>query len=64
MPAYLTRSTHLIFQMLRREFNRSLNRKDEQMFIHLRLQLFDLQFRLELDQRLWQSYLDLGLQQE
>ncbi|CAF4465710.1 unnamed protein product, partial [Rotaria magnacalcarata] len=64
MPAYLTRSTHLIFQMLRREFNRSLNRKDEQIFIHLRLQLFDLQFRLELDQRLWQSYLDLGLQQE
>ncbi|CAM4814943.1 unnamed protein product [Rotaria magnacalcarata] len=50
--------------MLRREFNRSLNRKDEQIFIHLRLQLFDRQFRLELDQRLWQSYLDLGLQQE
>ncbi|CAF1507025.1 unnamed protein product [Rotaria sp. Silwood1] len=59
MPAYLTHSPHLIFQALRQEFNCSLNKKDEQIFIHLRLQLFDRQFRLELDQHLWQSYLDL-----
>ncbi|CAF3847890.1 unnamed protein product [Rotaria sp. Silwood1] len=59
MPAYLTHSPHLIFQALRQEFNCSLNKKDEQIFIHLRLQLFDRQFRLELDQHLWQSYLNL-----
>ncbi|CAF4037101.1 unnamed protein product [Rotaria sp. Silwood1] len=59
MPAYLTHLPHLIFQALRQELNCSLNKKDEQIFIHLRLQLFDRQFRLELDQHLWQSYLDL-----
>ncbi|CAF4469899.1 unnamed protein product, partial [Rotaria sp. Silwood2] len=63
-PAYLTHSPHLIFQALRHEFNRSLNKKDEQIFIHVRLQLLDRQYRLELDQRLWESYLEVGLQEK
>ncbi|CAF4745423.1 unnamed protein product, partial [Rotaria sp. Silwood2] len=63
-PAYLVHSPHLIFRTLRQQLNCPLNKKDEQIFIHVRLQLFDRQYRLELDQRLWQSYLDLGLQEK
>ncbi|CAF4020406.1 unnamed protein product [Rotaria sordida] len=61
LPAYLTHSPHLIFQVLRQEFNRLLNKKDERIFLDIRLQLLDRQYRLELDQRLWQSYLNIGL---
>jgi hypothetical protein len=34
------------------------------MFIHLRLQLLDRQYRLDVDRHLWQSYLDLGCQEK
>jgi hypothetical protein len=34
------------------------------MFIHLRLQLLDRQYRLEVDRHLWQSHLDLGCQEK
>ncbi|CAF1393936.1 unnamed protein product [Rotaria sordida] len=64
LPAYLTHSPYLIFQALRQEFNSAINKKVERIFLHVRLQLFDRQYRLELDQRLWQSYLDIGLQEK
>ncbi|CAF4297465.1 unnamed protein product, partial [Rotaria magnacalcarata] len=32
-------------------------------FINVRLQLLDQQYCLEMDRQLWQSYLDIGLQQ-
>lgn len=64
LPAYLTQSPHLIFQALSQPLNCELNKKDEQMFVHLRLQLFDRQYRLDVDQHLWQSCLDLGCQEK
>ncbi|CAM2729112.1 unnamed protein product [Rotaria socialis] len=64
IPIYLTHSPHFIFQTLRQQFNRLLNKKDEQIFVHVRLQLLDRKYRLEVDQRLWQSYLDLGLKEK
>ncbi|CAF3455231.1 unnamed protein product [Rotaria socialis] len=39
------------------------NEKDEKRFINVRLQLLDQQYCLEKDRQLWQSYLDIGLQQ-
>ncbi|CAF4785957.1 unnamed protein product, partial [Rotaria socialis] len=38
-------------------------KKDEKQFINVRLQLLDQQYCLEMDRQLWQSYLDIGLQQ-
>ncbi|CAF4263437.1 unnamed protein product, partial [Rotaria magnacalcarata] len=35
----------------------------EKQFINVRLQLLDQQYCLEMDRQLWQSYLDIGLQQ-
>ncbi|CAF1515433.1 unnamed protein product [Rotaria magnacalcarata] len=64
IPIYLTHSPHFIFQTLSQQFNRLLNKKDEQIFVHVRLQLLDRKYRLEADQRLWQSYLDLGLKEK
>jgi hypothetical protein len=34
------------------------------MFIHLRLQLLDRQYRLDADRHLWQSYLNLGSEEK
>lgn len=55
---------HLIFQALSQQMNCSLNKNNEQMFIHLRLQLFDRQYRLDVDRHLWESYLDLGCKEK
>ncbi|CAF1088999.1 unnamed protein product [Rotaria sordida] len=60
LPAYLSHLPHLIFQTLRQEFNCVINKKDERIFLHVRLQLLDRRYRLKLDQGLWQSYLDIG----
>ncbi|CAF4654046.1 unnamed protein product, partial [Rotaria magnacalcarata] len=60
---YLTRSSHLLYQILNKTLNYSLKNKDEKEFIFQRLQLLDQQFYLEMDQQLWQSYLDLSLQE-
>ncbi|CAF5124479.1 unnamed protein product, partial [Rotaria magnacalcarata] len=62
-PMYLTRSSHLLYQILNKTLNYSLKNKDEKEFIFQRLQLLDQQFYLEMDQQLWQSYLDLSLQE-
>jgi len=60
---YLTRSSSILWQILNKTFNYSLKKKDEQRFIYLQLELLDRQYCLEKDQELWQSYLDIGLQQ-
>ena len=56
-------SPHLIFQALSQQSSCQLNKKDEQMFIHLRLQLFNRQYRLDVDQHLWQSCLNVDCQE-
>ncbi len=53
----------MLFQILNKRLNYSLKKGDEQKFIYQRLNLFDQQYYLEVDQHLWQSYLDIGLQQ-
>ena len=63
-PTYLTQSPHFIFKNLSQQLNCPLNKKEVQIFVHLRLQLFDRQFRLDLDRHLWQSYLELGSQEQ
>ncbi|CAF1289522.1 unnamed protein product [Rotaria sordida] len=62
-PMYLTRSSHILCQILNKTLNYSLKKKDEQQFIYLQLELLDQQYCLERDQELWQSYLDIGIQQ-
>ncbi len=61
---YLTRSSAILFPILSKRLNYSLLKKEhEQQFIYIRLDLFDQQYYLEADQHLWQSYLDIGIQQ-
>ncbi|CAF3341725.1 unnamed protein product [Rotaria socialis] len=62
-PMYLTRSSFELCEILNKTLNYSLKKTDEKQFIHVRLQLLDQQYCLEIDQQLWQSYLDIGLQQ-
>ncbi len=59
---YLTRSWSTLFQLLSKKLNYSLRKEDEQKFIYLRLNLFDQQYWLEIDQHLWQSYLNIGFE--
>jgi len=60
---YLKRSPSILFQMLNKRLNYTLKKKDEQNFIYTRLNLLDQHYCLEVDLKLWQSYLDIGLQQ-
>jgi hypothetical protein len=53
---YLTRSSSVLDQILKKTFN-------EKRFLYARLRLLDEQYCLQTDQQLWQSYLDIGLQQ-
>lgn len=62
---YLTRSSSILCQILNKTFNeKKLKEKNEQIFISTLLELFDQQYYLEKEQELWQSYLDIGLQQQ
>ncbi|CAF4308783.1 unnamed protein product, partial [Rotaria magnacalcarata] len=63
LPMYLTRSSSILYQILNKTLNYSVKKKDEKQFINVRLQLLDQQYCLEMDHQLWQSYLDIGLQQ-
>ena len=49
--------------MLSKTLNYTFKEKNEQKYIYLRLNLFDQQYCLKVDEQLWQSYLDIGLQQ-
>ena len=60
---YLTRSSSILHQILNKALNFSIKKKDEKQFMNARLQLLDQQYGLEMDRQLWQSYLDIGLQQ-
>ncbi len=60
---YLTRSSSILDQILKKIFNDSIKTIDEKKFLYTRLELLDQQYCLEADQQLWQSYLDIGLQQ-
>ncbi|CAM4828906.1 unnamed protein product [Rotaria magnacalcarata] len=62
-PMYLTRSSSILYRILNKTLNYSLKKKDEKQFINVRLQLLDQQYCLEMDRQLWQSDLDIGLQQ-
>ncbi|CAF5177972.1 unnamed protein product, partial [Rotaria magnacalcarata] len=62
-PMYLTRSSSILCQILNKALNYSLKKEDEKEFIFQRLQLLDQQYCLEMDRQLWQSYLDIGIQQ-
>ncbi|CAF3028976.1 unnamed protein product, partial [Rotaria sp. Silwood2] len=63
-PLYLTQSSYKLFQILSKRLNYSLKKQDQQEFIYKRLNLFDQQYYLEMEQCLWQSYLDIGLQEQ
>jgi hypothetical protein len=60
---YLERSSSILFQMLSKRLNYTIKKKDEQRFIHARLSLLDQHYCLGVNLQLWQSYLDIGLQQ-
>ena len=60
---YLKRSSSILCQILNKTLKYSLKKKEEQRFIHMILELLDRQYCLERDQELWQSDLDIGLQQ-
>ena len=49
---------------LRKHLNHPLKKRNEQKFVSSRLHLFDEEFALDLDRYLWQSYLDIGSQQQ
>jgi hypothetical protein len=49
--------------MLKRKLNYPLRSKDERHFIHVRLSLLDLHYCLEVNLKLQQSYLEMGLQE-
>ncbi len=50
--------------MLSKTLNYTLQKKAEQKFIYARLNLLDQHYCLEVDLKLWQSYLELGLEQQ
>ncbi|CAF3586434.1 unnamed protein product, partial [Adineta steineri] len=62
-PLYLIQSPPLLFKKLGTRLKYFLNKEHEQKFIYIRLDLFDQHYYLQVYQHLWQSYLDIGLQQ-
>jgi len=60
LPKYLKKAPNLLFQSLRLQLKHKLKKKNQQRFLHHRLQLIDQQYRLNLHRNLWQSYLTLG----
>ena len=50
--------------MLNNALNYTFDKQYEKSFICTRLGLLDQQYCLEIDLKLWQSYLDIGLQQD
>ena len=54
----------MLFQQLSKKLEYPFRRKDEQRFLYMRLLYLDQLHCLEVDQESWQSYLDIGLQQQ
>ncbi|CAF2130690.1 unnamed protein product, partial [Rotaria magnacalcarata] len=63
VASYLKRPSRLLIQALGRQLNHPLKAKSEHKFNYSRLKLLDLQFCLNVHQSLWQSYFDLGYEQ-
>ncbi|CAF5186662.1 unnamed protein product, partial [Rotaria magnacalcarata] len=61
---YLKVSWNTLMNNLKIHLKSPLKKRNEQKFVYARLYLFDEEFTLDLDQYLWQSYLDLGSQQQ
>jgi len=59
---YLKRTPSLLFQMLNRRLNYTFKTLHEKGFIYTRLEVFDQYFWLEVDLKLWQSYLEIATQ--
>ncbi len=49
--------------MLNKTLNYLFKKKTEQTFIHTRLDLLDRKYFFQTDLQLWQSYLEIGLEQ-
>jgi hypothetical protein len=61
---YLKMSRRLLLHSLHLQLNCPLKKKKEQRFVLSRLKIVDQQFSLEQIRYLYQTYLDLGLQQQ
>ena len=64
LPKYLKKAPNLLFQTLRLQLKKKLNKRTQQRFLHYRLELIDQQYRLSLHRNLWQSYFTLGSEQQ
>lgn len=62
-PLYLMCSSTTLFTILNTRLKYTFKRKNEQQFIYVRLNLFDRQHFLEIEQQLWNEYLHVGLEQ-
>ncbi|CAF4454554.1 unnamed protein product, partial [Rotaria magnacalcarata] len=62
-PMYLKRSSKILIKMLSKTLNYTFKEKADERFIVARLDLFDRFYCLRIDLQLWESYLDIGLQQ-
>ncbi|CAF4588336.1 unnamed protein product, partial [Rotaria socialis] len=63
-PMYLKRLPLTFFPILSKKLNYTLKKKNERRIFYARLDLLDQQYCLEVDQHLWQSYLDIGLRKQ
>ncbi|CAF1578045.1 unnamed protein product, partial [Adineta steineri] len=61
---YLRASSQALMNTLRKHLNHPLKKRSEQKFVCSRLHLFDEEFALDLNRYLWQSYLEIGSQQQ
>ncbi|CAF4964543.1 unnamed protein product, partial [Rotaria socialis] len=62
-PMYLKRSPKILIKMLSKTLNYTFKEKADERFIVARLDLFDRFYCLRIDLQVWESYLDIGLQQ-
>ena len=60
LPKYLTKTSNILIQSLSLQLQQKIINKKQQKFLFYRLQLLDQQYRIEQQQQLWQSYLNLG----
>ena len=60
----MKRSSLIIIKMLRKTMNYPFKDINEKKFIFIRLNLLDQSYCLKLKEKLWESYLDIGLQQQ
>ena len=60
---YVKRSPEAFFRTMSKKLNYSIQKKDQKAFIRSRLNLLDWHYCSQLELHLWQSYLDIGLEQ-